>query len=106
MRHLLFTKFDRGILLDTGNSTTFCLNLMFLNNVFLFTESFYSVCPEVLSYHIAKRCKNNIVLDPFCGAGGNIIQLAKTCKRGIIITMLHNILLKNKNISFNKTICV
>ncbi|XP_008189734.1 trimethylguanosine synthase-like, partial [Acyrthosiphon pisum] len=49
MRHLLFTNFDRGILLDT--------------------ESFYSVCPEVLSYHIAKRCKNNIVLDPFCGAG-------------------------------------
>ncbi|XP_060871610.1 trimethylguanosine synthase-like [Metopolophium dirhodum] len=63
MRHLLFTNFDRGILLDT--------------------ESFYSVCPEVLSYHIAKRCKNNIVLDPFCGAGGNIIQLAKTCKRVI-----------------------
>jgi len=67
---------------------------MFLNHVF-FTESFYSVCPEVLSYHIAKRCKNNIVLDPFCGAGGNIIQLAKTCKRGTIITMLHNIFLKN-----------
>lgn len=65
---------------------------------FFLTESFYSVCPEVLSYHIAKRCKNNIVLDPFCGAGGNIIQLAKTCKRGIINKMLHNILLKNKNI--------
>lgn len=48
----------------------------------LFAESFYSVCPEVLSYHIAKRCKSLIALDPFCGAGGNIIQLAFTCKLG------------------------
>ncbi|XP_060858007.1 uncharacterized protein LOC132935463 isoform X1 [Metopolophium dirhodum] len=58
MRHMLFSKFEHGILLDD--------------------ESFYSVCPEILSYHIAKRCKNDIALDPFCGAGGNIIQLAFT----------------------------
>ncbi|XP_015363322.1 PREDICTED: uncharacterized protein LOC107161430 [Diuraphis noxia] len=58
MRHMLFSKFEHGILLDD--------------------ESFYSVCPEILSYHIAKRCKNDISLDPFCGAGGNIIQLAFT----------------------------
>jgi len=44
------------------------------------------VCPETLSYHIAKRCRNNVVLDPLCGAGGNIIQLAMICKKGIIIT--------------------
>lgn len=47
-----------------------------------FTESFYSVCPEILSLHIAKRCQNDIALDPFCGAGGNIIQLAFTCNLG------------------------
>lgn len=49
----------------------------------MFTESLYSVCPEILSYHIAKRCKSDIALDPFCGAGGNIIQLALMCKLGI-----------------------
>lgn len=40
------------------------------------------MCPEILSYHIAKRCKNDVALDPFCGAGGNIIQLALTCQLG------------------------
>jgi len=29
--------------------------------IFYFTESFYFEFPEVLSYHIAKRCTNNIV---------------------------------------------
>jgi len=57
---------------------------LFLNKIIFFTESFYSVCPEILSYHIAKRCKNDIALDPFCGAGGNIIQLAFTSKLGIV----------------------
>jgi len=50
------------------------------------------VCPEVLSHHIAQRCENKIVCDPFCGAGGNIIQLAMICKKGIIITMQYNII--------------
>jgi len=54
---------------------------MYLHN-FVFIESFYSVCPEILSYHIAKRCQNDVALDPFCGAGGNIIQLALTCQLG------------------------
>ncbi|XP_060836172.1 trimethylguanosine synthase-like [Rhopalosiphum padi] len=65
MRYMLFSNFDQGIILDE--------------------ESFYSVCPEILSYHIAKRCTNNVVVDPFCGAGGNVIQLAKMCKRVIAI---------------------
>ncbi|XP_060848278.1 uncharacterized protein LOC132927703 isoform X1 [Rhopalosiphum padi] len=65
IRHMLFSKFEHGILLDD--------------------ESFYSVCPEILSYHMAKRCKNDISLDPFCGAGGNIIQLAFTSKLVIAI---------------------
>jgi hypothetical protein len=56
----------------------------FFYKIMFFTESFYSVCPEILSYHMAKRCKNDISLDPFCGAGGNIIQLAFTSKLGII----------------------
>ncbi|KAE9541861.1 hypothetical protein AGLY_003852 [Aphis glycines] len=70
MRHMLFPKFDNGIQLDLG---------------------FYSVCPDVLSYHTVKHCKNNIVLDPFCGVGGNIIQLTMICIKDIIITMQYNI---------------
>ncbi|VVC35796.1 RNA cap guanine-N2 methyltransferase,S-adenosyl-L-methionine-dependent methyltransferase [Cinara cedri] len=46
-------------------------------------ESFYSVCPEVLEKHIADRCRfpNGVTVDPFCGTGGNINQLAKTCRK-------------------------
>lgn len=65
----------------------FIISIIIINSIyvlFTFIESFYSVCPEILSYHIAKRCKNLIALDPFCGAGGNIIQLALTCKLGIV----------------------
>ncbi|KAF0756403.1 trimethylguanosine synthase-like [Aphis craccivora] len=50
----------------------------------------FDMCPEVLSYHIAKRCRNNIVLDPFCGAGGNIIQLAMICKKVIAVDIEPN----------------
>lgn len=81
---MLFSKFEHGILLDDGiytNTISFCV---FFYRLMFFTESFYSVCPEILSYHIAKRCKNDIALDPFCGAGGNIIQLAFTSNLGIV----------------------
>ncbi|XP_050540327.1 trimethylguanosine synthase-like [Daktulosphaira vitifoliae] len=64
-RYSLFNKYDRGIQLDA--------------------ESFYSVCPEILSYHIAQRCKGKVAMDPFCGAGGNIIQLARFYTKVIAI---------------------
>ncbi|XP_050547878.1 trimethylguanosine synthase-like [Daktulosphaira vitifoliae] len=49
-------------------------------------ESFYSVCPEILSTHIALRCPGlYVAMDPFCGAGGNIIQLAKRYKQVIAV---------------------
>lgn len=68
-RYTLFTRFDDGILLDK--------------------ESWYSVTPEKVAKHIAERCyaslmhKNGekrslLVLDAFCGAGGNVIQFAQT----------------------------
>ncbi|KAL4132022.1 hypothetical protein QTP88_009243 [Uroleucon formosanum] len=57
-RLTLFSMFDKGVLLDE--------------------ESFYSVCPEVLASYMAKKCGNiKVAVDPFCGAGGNVIQLAK-----------------------------
>ncbi|XP_050540271.1 trimethylguanosine synthase-like [Daktulosphaira vitifoliae] len=67
-RHFLFEKFDDGILLDY--------------------ESFYSVCPEILSKHIAKRYEGyNVAMDPFCGAGDNVIQLAMKYKKVIAISI-------------------
>jgi tRNA/tmRNA/rRNA uracil-C5-methylase (TrmA/RlmC/RlmD family) len=63
-RYQLFNKFDYGILMDN--------------------ESWYSVTPEKTAYHIARKCfellkckSDNLVLDAFCGAGGNAIQFAK-----------------------------
>jgi trimethylguanosine synthase len=45
-------------------------------------ESWYSVTPEKVAIHHAKRCgRESIVLDAFCGAGGNAIQFAIHCKK-------------------------
>ncbi|KAL4122679.1 hypothetical protein QTP88_014964 [Uroleucon formosanum] len=65
-RFTLFPMFDKGVLLDE--------------------ESFYSVCPEVLASYMAKKCGNiKVAVDPFCGAGGNVIQLAKMFDKVIAI---------------------
>jgi len=66
-RYRLFSRFDDGVLMDD--------------------ESWYSVSPEVVAKHTAERCltslaKNHtseeplVVVDAFCGAGGNSIQFA------------------------------
>lgn len=64
-RHDLFSQFSEGILLDE--------------------ESWFSVTPEAVAYRIAVQCASDVVLDAFCGAGGNAIQFAMTCKRVIAI---------------------
>ena len=64
-RYRLFSRFDEGIKLDK--------------------ESWYSVTPEKIAEHIAERCRCDVVIDAFCGAGGNTIQLAYTCERVIAI---------------------
>ena len=39
-------------------------------------ESWFSVTPEIVASHIASRLpKNSLILDAFCGAGGNLIQV-------------------------------
>lgn len=48
----------------------------------LLSESWYSVTPEKIAINIAQRCQCDLVVDAFCGAGGNAIQLAFTCERG------------------------
>lgn len=64
-RHRLFLKYNEGIKLDE--------------------ESWYSVTPEMIALHHAHRCKCDVVVDAFCGAGGNSIQLAMTCNHVIAI---------------------
>ncbi|KAK6632608.1 hypothetical protein RUM43_013376 [Polyplax serrata] len=61
-RYELFSKFDRGIQLDS--------------------ESWFSVTPENVAKHHAERCRCDVIVDAFCGAGGNAIQFAFTCERG------------------------
>eukprot|EP00537_Pseudo-nitzschia_pungens_P016182 CAMPEP_0172409688 /NCGR_PEP_ID=MMETSP1061-20121228/76494_1 /TAXON_ID=37318 /ORGANISM="Pseudo-nitzschia pungens, Strain cf. pungens" /LENGTH=608 /DNA_ID=CAMNT_0013145849 /DNA_START=79 /DNA_END=1905 /DNA_ORIENTATION=+ len=60
-RRRLFTLFDNGIRLDK--------------------ESWYSVTPEAIANHIGAHLLSNrenaIVLDPFCGCGGNAIAFAR-----------------------------
>jgi len=40
------------------------------------------VTPEALAKEIAKVCSCDTIIDGFCGAGGNSIQFAFTCKKG------------------------
>ncbi|KAH0944350.1 hypothetical protein HN011_009177, partial [Eciton burchellii] len=60
-RYIIFSKYDEGIQLDK--------------------ESWYSVTPEALAKKIAKVCSCDTIIDGFCGAGGNTIQFAFTCKK-------------------------
>ncbi|CAF0834275.1 unnamed protein product [Adineta steineri] len=64
-RYRLFSKFDEGIVLDR--------------------EGWFSVTPEKIARHIAKRCRSDVIIDAFCGVGGNTIQFAFTCERVIAI---------------------
>nr|XP_033789530.1 trimethylguanosine synthase [Geotrypetes seraphini] len=68
-RYRLFSRFDEGIKLDT--------------------EGWFSVTPEKIALHIAGRVqqsfKCDIIVDAFCGVGGNAIQFALTGKRVIAI---------------------
>lgn len=48
-------------------------------------EGWYSVTPEPIAARIAQRCRSSVVLDAYCGVGGNAIQFALTCERVIAI---------------------
>lgn len=51
-----------------------------------FAEGWFSVTPEKIAEHIAVRVSQSfncdIIVDAFCGVGGNAIQFALTSKRG------------------------
>ncbi|UZJ57070.1 hypothetical protein CBS101457_006390 [Exobasidium rhododendri] len=67
----LFSYFD-------GTSETGMLPL-------LDEQSWFSVTPEPIAARISQRCRCSVVLDAFCGAGGNAIQFAFTCDHVIAI---------------------
>ncbi|XP_055712481.1 uncharacterized protein LOC129807313 [Phlebotomus papatasi] len=64
-RFSLFSLFDQGIRMDR--------------------ESWFSVTPEKVASHIAERCRCDLLVDGFCGVGGNTIQFAMTCCKVIAI---------------------
>ncbi|XP_062375679.1 trimethylguanosine synthase isoform X2 [Sardina pilchardus] len=68
-RYRLFSRFDEGIQLDH--------------------EGWFSVTPERIAEHIALRVQASfqceLIVDAFCGVGGNAIQFALTGKRVIAI---------------------
>ncbi|XP_013413259.1 trimethylguanosine synthase [Lingula anatina] len=64
-RYRLFSRFDDGVMLDR--------------------EGWFSVTPEKIAEHIAERCRCDLIVDAFCGVGGNAIQFALTCERVIAI---------------------
>ncbi|KAM6444795.1 trimethylguanosine synthase isoform 2-T2 [Rhynochetos jubatus] len=68
-RYRLFSRFDEGVKLDR--------------------EGWFSVTPEKIAEHIAIRVSESfncdIIVDAFCGVGGNAIQFALTSKRVIAI---------------------
>ncbi|XP_028987297.1 trimethylguanosine synthase isoform X2 [Betta splendens] len=69
-RYRLFSRFDEGIRLDR--------------------EGWFSVTPERIAEHIAHRVERSfadsqLVIDAFCGVGGNAIQFALTGKRVLAV---------------------
>ncbi|KAF9921167.1 Trimethylguanosine synthase [Linnemannia zychae] len=64
-RYRYFSLYDQGIRMDE--------------------EGWYSVTPEKIAAHIAERCASDVIIDAFCGCGGNTIQFAMTCHRVIAI---------------------
>ena len=62
-------------------SCTICNFLLF----YLFYSFRYSVTPEKIARHIAEVMRCGIVVDGFCGVGGNAIQFALTCDRVIAV---------------------
>uniref|UniRef100_A0A668UE34 Trimethylguanosine synthase n=1 Tax=Oreochromis aureus TaxID=47969 RepID=A0A668UE34_OREAU len=69
-RYRLFSRFDEGIRLDR--------------------EGWFSVTPERIAEHIALRVEHSfsesqLVIDAFCGVGGNAIQFALTGKRVLAV---------------------
>ncbi|KAI8996463.1 S-adenosyl-L-methionine-dependent methyltransferase [Trametes punicea] len=58
---------------------------MYSSGCLLDEEGWYSVTPERVADQIAERCRCDVILDAFCGVGGNAIAFAQTCERVIAL---------------------
>ena len=69
------------------NCTFFLIleHYVFVSSLLDSPESWFSVTPEKIAIHIAERCRGDVIIDAFCGVGGNTIQFAKTCNHVIAI---------------------
>lgn len=66
LRRDLWSRFDDGIKMDE--------------------EGWFSVTPEKTAALIAERCRSeDVVIDAYCGCGGNTVQFALRCRRVIAI---------------------
>ena len=52
-------------------------------SLYVIVEGWFSATPEKIASHIATRCQSDLIIDAFCGVGGNAIQFALTCHRGL-----------------------
>ncbi|BGP43859.1 putative diacylglycerol O-acyltransferase tgs1 [Rhodotorula kratochvilovae] len=64
-RYRLFSLYDEGCEMDR--------------------EGWFSVTPENIAAQIAERCRSGVIVDAFCGVGGNAIQFAFTCEKVIAL---------------------
>lgn len=58
-----------------------------MQGVRLDPEGWYSVTPEAIAVHHAKRCAGRVVIDAFAGVGGNAIQMATTADWVVAVDM-------------------
>ncbi|XP_053680017.1 trimethylguanosine synthase [Anopheles nili] len=87
------TKFVASLPLDIANDRSllkywykrFSLFSLFDSGIRLDRESWFSVTPEKVAAHTAERCRSDVVVDAFCGCGGNSIQFAFSCHKVIAI---------------------
>ncbi|KAJ8103198.1 RNA cap guanine-N2 methyltransferase-domain-containing protein [Lipomyces tetrasporus] len=67
----------------------FSLFSKFSEGIWMNEQSWYSVTPELIAKNIAEHiynnCRPSVVLDAFCGAGGNTIQLAMLVDKVIAV---------------------
>lgn len=95
-RKHLFYKYDDGILLDHESwysvraalcSDLVSARMLVCSQLTTPHARRYApqVTPQAIAEHIADRLKCDVVVDPFAGCGGNVIQLARTCKHVVAI---------------------
>lgn len=72
-RYRLFSKYDHGIIIPDE-------------------AGWYSVTPEVIGLHVAKRCRGQqgsdrlgVLLDCFCGCGGNLVHLTEVAAHVVAV---------------------